>query len=229
MNKIIVIEGTDCSGKETQSKLLIERLNKENINTDYITFPNYDSPTGKIIAGPYLGKKDKDEYGNELFTKPLFSEGSSNVNPKVSSLYFAADRLYNINNIKEKLKEKNLVFNRYVYSNMAHQGGKILDFEERNNMYEWINKLEFELLELPQADIKIFLHMPYEQECKLKKNRKYLDQNELDENYLRKSEQAYIEVSKKYNFKTIECVINNKIRTIEDISEEIYNYVKSKI
>ena len=68
---------------------------------------------------------------------------------------------------------------------MAHQGGKILDFEERNNMYEWINKLEFELLELPQADIKIFLHMPYEQECKLKKNRKYLDQNELDENYLK--------------------------------------------
>ena len=31
MSKLIVIEGTDCSGKETQAKLLIEKLQKEGI------------------------------------------------------------------------------------------------------------------------------------------------------------------------------------------------------
>ena len=229
MNKIIVIEGTDCSGKETQSKLLIDKLNKENINIEYISFPNYDSPTGKIIGGPYLGKEDKDELGNKIFQDSLFTEKSSNIDPKVSCLFFAADRLYNINNIKEILNNKNILFNRYVYSNMAHQGGKILDNIKRNEMYEWIDKLEFDLLELPKADIKIFLHMPYEYECELKKNRKYLDQNELDENHLINAEKAYLEISDKYNFKIIECVKDNKIRTIEDINDEIYNYVKEQI
>ena len=228
MNKIIVIEGTDCSGKETQSKLLIDRLNSEGINVGYITFPNYDSPTGKIVGGSYLGKQDKDEFGNKIFPEPVFTEGASNVDPKVSCLYYAADRLYNIKNIKELLKTQNLVFDRYVYSNMAHQGGKILDEKERNQMYEWINKLEFELLELPKADIKIFLHMPYEYACELKKNRKYLDQNEIDKNHLINAEKAFIEVANKYEFKIIECV-NNNIRTINDINEEIYQYVKNKL
>ena len=229
MNKIIVIEGIDCSGKDTQSRLLVENLKKDNINIDYISFPNYDSPPGKIIAGPYLGKKDKDEYGNNLYTEPLFSEGSSNINPKVSCLYFAADRLYNINNIKNKLKENNLLLNRYVYSNMAHQGGKIFDDKKRNDMYEWISKLEFDLLELPQADIKIFLHMPYKYEFELKKKRKFLDQNELDDNYLINVEKSYLEIVEKYNFKIIECVKNDELRTIEDINKEIYNYVKTQI
>ena len=54
--KIIVIEGTDCSGKETQSKLREEKLKKEEKKVLRISFPAYDSPTGKIIEGPYLGK-----------------------------------------------------------------------------------------------------------------------------------------------------------------------------
>ena len=227
--KIIVIEGIDCSGKETQSKLLIERLKKDNINIDYIDFPNYNSPTGKIIAGPYLGKNDIDENGKRMYYEPLFSEGSSNVDPKVSSLFYAADRLYNMKEIKKKLENENLIFDRYSYSNMAHQGGKILDKKERNKMYEWVDKLEFGLLELPHADIKLFLHMPYQYVCNLKKNRKFVDQNEIDENHLKNAENAYIEVANKYDFKIIECVKNSLIRSIEDINEEIYQYVKQKI
>ena len=229
MNKIIVIEGTDCSGKETQSKLLIERLKKDNINIDYIDFPNYNSPTGKIIAGPYLGKNDMDENGKRIYYEPLFNEGASNVDPKVSSLFYAADRLYNMKEIKKKLENENLIFDRYSYSNMAHQGGKILDKKERNKMYEWVDKLEFGLLELPHADIKLFLHMPYQYVCNLKKNRKFVDQNEIDENHLKNAENAYIEVANKYDFKIIECVKNGLIRSIEDINEEIYQYVKQKI
>ena len=86
MGKLILIEGTDCSGKETQSKLLKNKIEKDNKTCVYFSFPNYDSPTGKIVGGPYLGKEE--------ISHSYFSEGAVNVNPKVASLYFAADRLY---------------------------------------------------------------------------------------------------------------------------------------
>ena len=91
--KIIVIEGTDCSGKETQAKLLEKRLNdlgKKSIN---FSFPMYDTPTGKIVGGSYLGKK---EIGDSLF-----KEGAINVDPYVGCLYYAADRKYNMKKIEE--------------------------------------------------------------------------------------------------------------------------------
>ena len=89
--KLIVIEGTDCSGKETQATRLLERLLGENIRISRYSFPNYDSPTGKIVGGPYLGKS--------YICDSWFKEGATNVPPKVASLYFAADREYNIDEI----------------------------------------------------------------------------------------------------------------------------------
>ena len=122
--KLIVIEGTDCSGKETQSNLLVENLNRLGKKTEKYCFPRYTSPTGKIIAGPYLGKPD---YG-----EGYFKEGASNVDPKVASLYFAADRKYNIHEIQEKLdKGINVVVDRYIDSNLAHQASKISSEKER--------------------------------------------------------------------------------------------------
>ena len=116
--KLIVIEGTDCSGKETQSNLLIEKLKKQNIRIEKFSFPNYNSPTGRIIGGPYLGKK--------YICDGWFPEGAPNVDPKVSALFYAADRLYNIDKIKFLLENGvNVILDRYVFSNMAHQGGKI--------------------------------------------------------------------------------------------------------
>ena len=57
--KIIVVEGTDCSGKETQSKMLEERLNKEGKKCIRFSFPMYDTPTGRIVGGAYLGRSTK--------------------------------------------------------------------------------------------------------------------------------------------------------------------------
>lgn len=220
--KIIVIEGTDCSGKETQSKKLIERLNNEGMKTEYFYFPNYDSPTGKIIGGPYLGKQS--------ICEGWFEEGASNVDAKVASLYYAADRLYNLKKINNWLDEGiNVVLDRYVYSNMAHQGGKIFGEKERNEMYEWIEELEFNLIKLPIPDIKIFLHVFSHVAENLKKNRTELDQHEKSKEYLNNAEKAYLEIVKKYDFKTIECSSNDEMRTIEDINEEVYSYVERLI
>ena len=227
--KLIVIEGTDCSGKETQSKLIIERLKKDNIPCEFFSFPNYDSPTGKIIGGPYLGK----EYiCREWFDdKGWFKETAPLVDPKVSSLYFAADRKYNINIINSLLdKGINVILDRYFYSNMAHQGGKISNREERIKMYKWIEKLEIDLLELPLADIKIFLHVPYFISLELKQNRlETLDENESNKDHLINAEKAYLEIAEIYNFENIRCYKENKILSIEEINDKIYEYLKEEI
>ena len=221
--KLIVIEGTDCSGKETQTKSLVKRLEKDNIPCVRLCFPNYDSPTGKIVGGPYLGK--------DYICEGWFSEGAANVDPKVSSLYYAADRKYNVKTIEELInKGINVILDRYVYSNLAHQGGKLENKDERFAMYNWLDKLEFDLLELPQADIKVFLHMPYEISCELKKNRdEKPDQHELSKEHLLMAENAYKEIANLYSFKTIECGRNNLPRSIEEINDELYNYVNSNL
>ena len=221
--KLIVIEGTDCSGKETQTKLLIKKLKEKNINIYNFSFPNYDSPTGKIIGGPYLGK--------DYICDSYFEEGPSHVSPKVASLYYAADRLYNIDRINLLLEEGNhVILDRYVYSNMAHQGGKISSLLERREIYDWLYTLEFDLLELPKPDIAIFLHMPTDVAQKLKEGRKEKpDGHERDINHLINAENAYIELAEKYNMKKIECSCNENPRDIEAISNDIYNYVISTL
>ncbi len=219
MGKFIVIEGTDCSGKETQSKLLVEKLNKMGKKAVRITFPNYDSPTGKIVGGPYLGKEE--------ISSCWFPEGAINVDPMVTSLYYAADRKYNEKEIRKYLDDDYFVIcDRYTSSNMAHQGSKISDDNERFNMYQWIDKLEFWLLSLPKPDKTIFLHVPYSYAFELKKNRISLDEHEKSEKHLKNSEVAYLELASYYNWVNINCIKDDKIRTIEDINEEIINNIK---
>lgn len=218
--KLITIEGTDCSGKETQTNLLIKKLREEGYQVQNFSFPNYNSPTGRIIGGPYLGK--------EGFDKCYFEEGATKVDPKVASLYYAADRKYNISKINFLLDQGyNVILDRYIYSNMAHQGGKITDRKERNDMYNWLDKLEFDLMELPKPDLTIFLHMPTQVSEELKKHRQEkADGHEKDEKHLKQAETAYLELAQKYNFVTIECSENGKPKDIETINEMVYNKVK---
>ena len=219
MGKFIVIEGTDCSGKETQSKLLVEKLTSLGKKAIRVTFPNYDSPTGKIVGGPYLGKEE--------ISPCWFPEGAIHVDPKVACLYYAADRKYNENEILKYLEDDYFVIcDRYISSNMAHQGSKIHDDNERFNMYQWIDKLEYWLLGLPKPDKTIFLHVPYSYAFELKKNRISLDEHEKSKEHLENSEVAYMELASYYNWTNINCIKNKSIRTIEDISEEIMENIK---
>lgn len=219
--KLIAIEGTDCSGKETQTNMLIKKLREEGIQVQNFSFPNYNSPTGRIIGGDYLGK--------EYISPSIFKEGPTNVDPKVASLYYAADRKYNIDKILFLLENNyNIILDRYIYSNMAHQGGKIEDEKERIKMYNFLEKLEFDLLELPKPDITIFLHMPLEVSEKLKKNREESpDGHEKDKKHLKMAEKAYLELAKRYSFETIECSENAVPLSKEIISDKVYKKVKN--
>lgn len=211
--KLIVIEGTDCSGKQTQTDILVNNLKEMGYKAISFGFPNYASPTGKIIGEAYLGKH----------SPSYFTEGIENVDPKISSLYYAADRAYNIDIIKKYLEHGYIVvLNRYVESNMAFQGGKIKDIKMRNMMYEWLDNLEFVLLGLPRPDYVLFLYLPYEYVCTLKEKRgEYANVN-----ILHMAEIAYLELSTIYDYEKINCLDNNNLRTIEDIAKEIKGKVK---
>lgn len=216
--KLIVIEGSDCSGKETQSKLLVKKLNAMGIKAINFSFPMYDTASGKIVGGPILGKKEIGEC--------WFEEGPVNLDPKIFCLYLAADRKYNFPKIKEYLdNDYYVVLDRYVSSNMAHQGAKIEDPDERFNLFKWIDKLEYWLLELPKADLTIFLHVPYSITKELQKNRVDLDQNEKDPSYQINTVKTYIELAELYNWTTINCSKDDEMRDIEDINQEIIDIV----
>ena len=157
--KIIVIEGTDCSGKETQTKLLVEKLENIGKKVKRISFPMYDTPTGKIIGACLLGKPDM---CNNLFKEEhgFFPEGGGNVDSLAAIDLYAADRRYNLPKINKLLEEGYIIIiDRYVASNMAHRGGLLERKEDRLKIYKKIELLEYEINELPRPDKTIFLYL----------------------------------------------------------------------
>ena len=227
--KLIVIEGTDGSGKETQSKKLESYYLEKGYKVKRYSFPIYSSPTGRMVGGPYLGKS---EYG-----ETYFPETSAGVDPLVSSLYYAADRRYNfLNEIENEMYENDIIIlDRYITSNMGHQAGKAKTDEEREKILNFIEVLEYDLCELPYPDKVVFLHMPYEAAKELRKDRTSGDGNENSEEHLRNAEKTYVYIANKYKWDYINCLKTDKYRTLEDIksieeiSEEIIGVCDEKL
>lgn len=227
--KLIIIEGTDCSGKQTQSELLVKRLEKEGVKVARISFPMYDTPSGQIVGSCLLGKP---AMCDELLKTEhsFFPEGGGNVDSLAAICYYAADRRYNLPIINKYLSEGyTLIIDRYVTSNMAHRGGMIESKDERLKMYKKIDILEYELMELPRPDKVILLYMPYDYACVLKKNREELpDEAEANALYLKRGEEAYLELAELYNYSLVNCVENDTIRSIEEINNDVYKLVREK-
>lgn len=223
--RLIVIEGTDCSGKFTQLNLLVARLNSSGNCAKSFDFPNYNSPTGKVVRMHIDG-----EFG---------SPGESD--PKVSSVFFAEDRFACKGIICEELEAgKVVVLDRYVESNMANQGGKIRDDLERAKFVDWLDKLEHENFGLPRPDLVVFLHVPYSVSCELilKRQKKSdfhsgeggLDKYEKCEDYLKNSEESYLQLAKSRGWMTVECAPDGNIdslKTPEEIHKEVWKRVSS--
>ena len=211
MGKIIVIEGIEGSGKETQSKLLVESLNKMGIKSIEFSFPMYDTPTGRIFKDCLLSNNN------------YFQEGYENLDPELVCLYTAADRKYNINKINKYLSDDYIVvINRYTSSNMANQGSKYEDSEDRFYMYQWIDKLEYWLLKLPKPDYTILLNMPYKYNNQLSFG--LAKDNSKQERVL----ESYLELAGLYNWDIINCIDEDKEKTIDEIHEEIMELLETK-
>lgn len=222
--KLIVIEGSDGAGKTTQLGLLKAYLDSQGHPVETVDFPRYyDSFYGKMIANFLRG-----EYG------PL-----ETVNPYLISVVYAADRGSAAPEMHKWLSEgKAILSNRYATSNLAHQSGRIAPLK-RKAFIEWDLELEYEVNKIPKEDIVIFLHVPVEISLELMKNkdrqkRDYTknkkDMVEKDVNYLKKSEEAYLTLVKKFpHWVKIECVDSDgNLRTREDIHEEIKKVLANK-
>ena len=226
---LIVIEGTDGSGKATQTKMLVERLNCEGILTSHMGFPRYYTPTGRIISQCYLGKKRGPEEGDIAW----FGDADS-VNPLLASLYYASDRYAAIPDMLKILNSgTHLVLDRYRNANKAHQGGKIRDKRERQKFFEDLDRLELEILRIPKEDKTVFLYMPWEVALKLREQRgEDEDGHESNLGHLIRAEEVYLDLAHDNEWEQISCSPDrtiNSLRTPEDIGEEVYGIIRSFI
>ena len=220
--KLFVIAGNESSGKEKQTKMLYNRLNSEGYKIEKSTFPRYETPTGKIIGGPLQGKPE--------ISESWFPEGAGNVPKEVASLYYLADRVYNMPPIKKTLENGlPVILDRYVEANQMHQGGKIRDRKEREEFFQFIDTLEFGLYKLPRPDLTVVLHMPTEKAMELKSKMTGVQMDDLEKNfnYIKNSEESCLHFAEFYNLPLISCVSKEgAIRHPKEIHEEVYSIIK---
>ena len=223
MGKLFVIDGTDGSGKQTQFTKLQERLSKEGIEFKTVSFPNYDSPSSSLVKMYLSGK---------------FGKKAKDVSPYIASTFYAADRYATFRTKYQDYYENGgiILADRYTTANMVHQAGKISDKKERKKFLDWLWDFEFNLYGLPIPTEVFFLNMPVEKSIELMKGRKNKftndekkDIHESDINHLKDSYHAACDVAKDYNWYEIRCVKEDRIRTIEDIHEEIYDEIKKHL
>ena len=211
MGKLIVIDGTDGSGKQTQLKILEENLKKRNIEFKKVSFPRYDSETSSLV---------------KMYLRGDFGKNARDVSPYISSTFYAVDRYASYKTELEEYYENGglILADRYTSASMIHQAGKIKEKEERDKFLKWLWNLEFEIYKIPIPDKIFFLNMPIEYVEKLIENRKNkFDENaqkdihESDESHLIDSYNSACEVAKIYNWDEIKCIKNGVLRTKEDI------------
>ena len=160
-----------------------------------------------------------------------FGKNAKEVSPYIASTFYAADRYATYKRYYEEYYQNGgiIIADRYTTANMVHQAGKIKDPKKRKKFLDWLWDFEFNLYGLPIPTEVFFLNMPPEYSFKLMEKRENKithelkkDIHESDREYLIDSYNAACELTKQYNWHEIKCVKDNKIRTIEDIGEEIY-------
>ncbi len=218
MGKLIVLEGTDGSGKSTQFRLMAERLKQENRQFRNLVFPRYDKESSALIR-MYLG--------GEFGTNP------SDVNAYAASAFYAVDRFASYKQDWGKWYEDGglILSDRYTTSNAVHQAAKEAP-EKRDAFLQWLYEFEYDKLGLPRPDLTIYLDVPTEFTRQLMRHREQstgtqADIHEKDMAYLATCRQTGRAAAQFYGWTVIQCVKDGVMRTIEDIHEEIYAHVKA--
>lgn len=216
--RLIVFEGTDGSGKATQSRLLCEHLQRESIPYKNITFPRYGKPSAAMVQ-EYLD-------GN-LGRRP------GDVNAYAASLMFSMDRYASYKQDWGGYYEAGglLIADRYTTSNAVHQASKLPD-GEREKFLDWLFGFEYGLLGLPEPSLVFYLDVPTEVTERLMRERERAthttaDIHEADDAYLRECRENARGVAARCGWQRVDCTRDGQMRGIEDIHEEVYARVKA--
>jgi len=212
--KFIVIEGTDGSGKQTQAKLLVARLKDQGLDIATFAFPQYEQksagPVEDYLAGNYGSPEE--------------------VGPYRASVLYAVDRFAAGQKIKAELMAgRHVVCDRYVASNMGHQGSKLKDATERFNYYRWNLEFEFGLFDIPRPDQNVILHVPADTTLQLIERRgEALDAHEADPEHLRAAERTYLEIARNFSgYTLIECAPDGDLLSREAIHGLVWDQVRA--
>ncbi len=216
----LVIEGSDGSGKSTQFRLTVERLRAVGHEVEVFKFPQHGESSSYFVNSYLSG-----EYGP-----------ATQVSPYTASLFYALDRYHASSKIREALLSgKVVIADRYVGSNMAHQGSKFTNVAEQRGFFIWEDNLEFELLGIPRPNLNIYLRVPVEISVKLMGSRqklgytdKKIDQHEADLEYLQKTVATYDLLCKLFpkDFKEINCTQAGQLLSIVEINNRIWQIIK---
>lgn len=220
--KLIVIDGTDGTGKQTQTKLLLDRLLGEGKPAHSLDFPQYDmNIAGKLLYEALKENKHGDFLG---------------ISPKLASVIYAFDRMESAPQIREWLDSGAIVIlDRYVTSNQIHQGGKIADPEERKTFIKWLDELEYGAAKLPRPDVVFYLDVPVEVSLRLIRERaeregSQPDQAESSEQHLRESQERALGIMSDYPIvEIVDCSENSQIKSREAIHELIYQALQKHL
>lgn len=210
--KLIVLEGIDGSGKETQSNLLEKKLKEKGRKVMHISFPDYESPSSALV---------------KMYLKGDFGRNPEDVNPYAASLFYAVDRFASYRMKWKDFYEKGgiVIADRYTTSNMVHQMTKYEDEVKRKDFLSWLEKTEYGELELPRPDLVILLDIPLAVSENLVKERAKkggsMDIHEQHLDYLRKCHDAYRQLVALYHWKRIPCTEEGRLRSIEDIGKDV--------
>jgi len=215
---IIVFEGIDGSGKETQSKLFCEYLKSIKKDFLYMDFPAYN----KTFFSKEIIKYLNSEYGS-----------MDEIHPKFIAMLYAGDRLEFKDKISKGLNEgKIIVCNRYTPSNIAHQIVKAKE-NEKEELKNWIIKLEEDIFKIPKYNYVVFLDVPFDTSDKMvetKNTREYTDKekdiHEENEPYMRKVYNEYQNLALSKKWIKISCMEDNKIKTQSNIANEIVKKIQ---
>ena len=216
MGKLIVIEGTDGSGKSTQFRLLSERLTAEGKDFRRLVFPRYSEESSALIR-MYLGG--------------AFGTNPTDVNAYAASAFYAVDRYASFKQDWGQwyLDGGLILSDRYTTSNAVHQASKEPE-AQRAAYLQWLYEFEYDKLGLPRPDLVIYLDVPTSFTEKLMRQREQstgtqADIHEKDMDYLATCRQTGKTAAQFYGWTVIDCVRDGSMRTIEDIHEEIYRHV----
>lgn len=213
MGKLIVIEGTDGSGKSTQSRLLKEHLERDAIDFKYIVFPRYQQESSALIR-MYLGGQ--------------FGSNPGDVNAYAASAFYAVDRFASYKQDWGKWYEDGglVISDRYTTSNAVHQASKETG-QARAKFLDWLYEFEYEKLNLPRPDLTIYLDVPTDFTEKMLRSREqatntHADIHEKDMAYLATCRESGRAAAAHYGWTVIQCVKDGQMRSMEDIHNEIY-------
>lgn len=214
--KLIVIEGVDGSGKQTQSEKLYRTLLNKGIRVLKIEFPDYKSESSSLV---------------KMYLRGDFGKNPDEISAYVASSFFAVDRYASYTTKWKKFYESGgvVIADRYTTANMVHQASKITDQGERDQFLEWLAHLEFEMYGIPKPDLVFFLDVPPEVSMEITKERKNKitgesekDIHEGDQHHLDTSYDNAHYVADKYGWTKISCVEDGRMRSKEDIFSDIY-------